>query len=101
MTRIKKGDNVLVLLGKDRGKTGQVEKVLGKKGQLIVAGVNIAKRHVRKYRDIEGGIIDIVKPVDISNVSLICPNCKKPTRVGYEVKGDSKVRICRKCKKAI
>lgn len=94
MQKIKKGDNVLILLGKDRGKTGKVEKVLVKKGKVLVTGVNLVKRHVKKYKDIEGGIIDILKPVDISNVQLICPSCKKSTRVG-------RARVCKKCKKEI
>lgn len=100
MAKIKKGDKVQVLLGKDRGKVGDVERVLGKKGKVIVAGVNIYKRHVKKFQGVEGGIIDIVKPVDISNVALICPKCKKPTRVGFK-EGEGKIRICKKCKQEI
>lgn len=99
--KIKKGDNVMVLLGKDRGKSGTVERVLRKKGQLFVGGVNLVKRHVKKQGQIEGGIIDIVKPVDISNLALICPSCKKPTRVGFGLKDDTKIRLCRRCGKEI
>lgn len=99
--KIKKGDKVKILLGKDRGKEGEVKLVLGKKKRLFVEGVNLYKRHVRKMEGIEGGIIDIPKSVNISNVILICPNCKKTTRVGYKITGKEKTRICKKCKKEI
>lgn len=98
---IKKGDKVKILLGKDRGKEGQVAYVLGKAGRVFVEGANIYKRHVRKMQGVEGGIIDLPKPMDLSNVGLICPSCKKVTRVGYEVTKVGKIRICRKCRKEI
>ena len=101
MSKIKKGDKVKVILGRDSGKEGEVQKVLPKKSQVIVSGVNVYKRHVRKTQGIEGGTLDIIKPVDISNVVLICPNCKKPTRVGFKISGKTKLRICKKCKKEI
>lgn len=101
MQKIKKGDSVKVMLGKDGGKTGPVERVYLKKGKILVAGVNMFKRHVRKQGDLEGGIIEIAKPLNISNVMLICPSCKKPTRVGFKVAGKEKTRICKKCKKEI
>lgn len=101
--KIKKGDKVQVTLGKDRGKSGQIERVLGKEGQIFISGINLSKRHVKGQQNVEGGIIDIPKPLNISNVALICPNCKKITRVGFKV-GEGKkgkVRICRKCQKEI
>lgn len=100
--KIQKGDTVQMLLGKDHGRSGQVEKVLSKKGQVLVAGINTVKRHVgKKATGMEGGIIDIIKPVNISNVVLICPNCQKPTRVGFKKEGDEKVRVCKKCGKVV
>ena len=99
--KIKKGDKVKVVLGKDRGKTGNVERVLPKEGKVFVSGVNLYKRHVRKREGMEGGIIDIVKPIDISNVVLICSNCQKSTRVGFLMAGATKKRICKKCRKEI
>lgn len=99
--KIKKGDKVKILLGKDRGKEGKVEFVLAKDRKVFVNGANLYKRHVRKMQNMEGGIIDIPKPVDISNVGLICPNCSKLTRVGYKIESKTKVRICKKCKKEI
>ena len=101
MKKIKKGDKVKILLGKDSGREGSVDKVLGKTNQVVVSGVNIYKRSVKKMGETQGGIIDLVKPVDISNVVLICPNCGKPTRVGFKVEKDSKIRICKKCGKEI
>lgn len=99
--KIKKGDKVKILLGKDQGKEGKVEFVLGKDKKVFVGGANLYKRHVKKMQNMEGGIIDIPKPLDISNVALICPNCNKITRVGYKIEAKTKVRICKKCKKEI
>lgn len=99
--RIKKGDKVKILLGKDRGKDGQVEYVLGKDNRVFVSGANLFKRHVRKMNNVEGGIIDIPKPMDVSNVGLICPSCHKVTRVGFKKIGKQKIRICKKCGKEI
>ena len=90
MQKIKKSDNVQILLGKDRGKTGLVEKVLGKDGKIVILGINTYKRHVKGQSGMEGGIIDISKPIDISNVVLVCPNCNKPTRVGIKLEGTEK-----------
>lgn len=99
--RIKKGDKVEILLGKDRGKIGTVEFISSKDKKVFVSRANLYKRHVRKMGDKEGGIINIPKPLDISNVALLCPNCKRGTRVGYTKMGDTKVRTCKKCKKEI
>lgn len=101
MSKLKKGDNVAVLLGKDSGRTGKVVRVNTKTGKVMIEGVNLYKRHVRKMGDTPGGIIDITKLLDISNVALICPHCKKPTRVGYQMLNSIKSRICRKCRKEI
>ncbi len=99
--KIKKGDKVKILLGKDRGKEGNVEVVIADKKRVFVSNVNLYKRHVRKMQEVEGGIINLPKSMDISNVALICPNCKKMTRVGYKIEGTNKVRVCKKCQKEI
>lgn len=99
--KLKKGDEIVVLLGKDRGKSGKIERVLAKKNKVYVAGINIVKRHVKKHQGIEGGIIDIIKPLDISNVQLTCPSCGKPARVEFEIVNQKKTRICKKCRKEI
>lgn len=101
MNKIKKGDKVKVLLGKDNGKQGSVERVLTKKNLAFVAGVNMYKRHVKKQGSVEGGIIEIIKPVNISNLALICPNCQKPTRVKFKIIDGKKLRVCIKCQKEI
>lgn len=102
MQKIKKGDTVKILLGKDRGKDGKVERILLKNGKVLVGGVNLVKRHIgKKVTGQEGTVLELPKPVDISNVALICPNCKKPTRVSFKITGNIKTRICKKCKKEI
>lgn len=99
--KIIKGDKVMILLGKDRGKNGEILKVDTKKGRVLVEGINSVKRHIRKTAEYEGGVITLFKPVDISNVVLVCPNCNKPTRVGYKIEGEQKLRVCKKCGKEI
>jgi large subunit ribosomal protein L24 len=96
--KIRKGDRVVVLKGKDIGKEGEVTRVLTDRRRVIVDGVNIARRHQKATRaTMQGGIIDKDMPIDISNVALVCPNCG-PTRVGYRFDDEGKkVRICRKC----
>lgn len=101
--KIKKGDQVKVTAGKDKGKTAKVEKVFSKTGKVLVEGVNVYKKHLKKQgQDKPGGIIEINKPLPAGNVALICPKCQKPTRIGYKKdKQDKKYRICKKCKEAI
>ena len=97
--KIKKGDRVRVLTGKDRGKTGEVMRSIPEVGKVIVDGVNVVKKHQRATNaTMQGGIIDKDMPIPVANVALICPNCGKPTRVGYKIDGDgTKIRICKKC----
>jgi large subunit ribosomal protein L24 len=106
--KIIKGDNVLVICGKDRAKTGKVLRAFPKKGRILVEGVNIAKKNQRPRRQGEKGqIVSLPKPIDISNAKLICPKCAKPTRVGYkEIEGKKagqkqSVRVCKKCQAEI
>lgn len=100
-SKIKKGDKVKIMLGRDRGKEGTVEYVIAKKNKVFVGGANFYKRHVKKVRGMEGGIINIPKPMNASNVALVCPTCHKLTRIGLKVMGDTKVRVCKKCGKEI
>lgn len=100
--KLKKGDEVKVVVGKDKGKTGKVERVFPKESKIIVSGVNVYKRHLKTQgRGKPGGIIDIIKPLPIANIALVCPRCKKQTRIGYKIEGENKTRICRKCKEVI
>ena len=96
--RIKKGDTVQVLSGNDKGKTGEVLEVMPKTGKIIVEGVNIRKEHVkpRKQGD-EGGIIPVECSIFSAKVNVVCPKCNKPTKIGYEMDKDKKVRVCKKC----
>ena len=96
--KIKKGDNVIVLSGNDKGKTGEVLEIIPKTQKVIVKGVNIRKKHVKPRKaGEEGGIIPSEFPIHSSKVNVVCPKCGKATRVGYKVEGDKKVRICKKC----
>lgn len=103
MNKIKKNDNVLVLAGKDKGKTGQVRRVLPKENRAYVVGVNMVKKHQRpRTMQQTGGIIDMEAPINVSNLALLCPNCGKGTRIGIHVQeGGKKVRFCKKCKEDI
>jgi large subunit ribosomal protein L24 len=97
--KIKKGDKVKVLTGKDRGAEGEVMRVLPAVGKVIVDGVNVAKKHQKATKaTMQGGIIDKDMPIPVANVALLCPACGKPTRVGYQVDPDgTKTRVCKKC----
>lgn len=100
--KLKLGDTVKVLIGKDQGRTGKIEKVLTKKKVVIVAGINQYKKHLKpREKNQPGGIIDVIKPMSVSKLALVCPQCKKPTRVGFQGEKKKKVRICKKCLKNI
>lgn len=95
---VKKGDTVVVIAGKDKGKRGKVLVALPRKKKVIVEGVNLVKRHMRPTRKIsQGGIIEKEAPVAAANVLLYCPRCERPVRAGKKVLPESKVRICKKC----
>jgi len=96
---VRKGDTVLVIAGKDLGKTGKVLRVLPAERSVIVEGVNVVKRHTKATRELpQGGIIDKEAPIDSSNVILFCNKCNKPTRVGKRIfENGKKERICKKC----
>lgn len=99
--KLKKGDEVKVIRGKDKGRIGTIEKVIGK-AKVLIPNVNQYKRHLKKrLRSQKSEIVAITKPLSLHNVMLICPLCKKPTRVSFKVKGDEKLRICKKCGKQI
>jgi large subunit ribosomal protein L24 len=97
--RIRKGDEVEVIAGKDRGKRGTVQEVDPTERRLTVAGVNIVKRHTKPnpQRNVKGGIIEQPAALDVSKVMLVCPHCGKPTRVGHKIEEDDKSRVCKRC----
>ncbi len=96
--RIKKGDNVKILTGKDRGKTGKVIDIDNAAGRLTVEGLNVFKKHARPRKQGEKGeIVSVARPLRASNVALVCPSCHKPTRIGMHLEGEKKHRVCKKC----
>ena len=97
--KLKKGDTVTVIRGKDRGKTGKISRVYPVDGKVIVEGVNEKTRHTRpRGMGKKGQRVTILHPVRVSNVQVVCPHCKKRTRVGYQIHEGAKTRICKKCK---
>jgi large subunit ribosomal protein L24 len=112
MRKIKREDNVMILAGKDRGKTGVVRQIIGggdlikvkghrpkiKEDKVFVTNLNMVKRHQPQRPGVaQGGIIEKEMPLPISRVMLICKSCSKPTRVGFTIRTDGKHRVCKKC----
>ncbi len=95
-TKLRTGDTVLVIAGKDRGKTGKIKKILYKKNRVIVENINIRKKHIKGQ-----GIVEFEAPIHISNVMLVCPNCKKPTKIAIKLENGKKFRVCKKCGQVI
>ena len=97
--KIQKGDTVKILLGKDKGRTGEVTRSIPKSSKIIVKGLNLYKKNIKPSQGSKGGIIEKERALVVSKVSLICPSCKKSARVSYQIdKAGSKYRICNKCK---
>jgi large subunit ribosomal protein L24 len=103
MARIKKGDTVAVLSGKDRGKTGKVLQVWPERDRALVERINLVKHFDRRSQQNQaGGIIEREGTLPLSRLALFCPNCRKPSRVGWVISGDGrKQRTCRRCKETL
>lgn len=100
--KLRKADEVKIVAGKDKGKVGKIESVDSKTGKVLVPGVNEYKKHQKGgYGNSKSEIVTITKPLPVANVQLVCPKCKKLTRVGYKIEKDIKTRICRKCGKEL
>ena len=99
--KIKKGDQVIVTTGRDKGKQGEVLRAMPKFNKVVVQGVNMVKRHTRPSQTSAGGIISKEAPIDVSNVALIDPETGKATRVGFKVVDGQKVRVAKKSGKVI
>jgi len=100
--KIKKGDQIIVTIGKDKGRKGKVDAVNPVAGTVTVPGVNVYKRHQKKKDEQhQGGIVEFARPLSMGKVALICPKCGKQTRVGYVVTKGEKERICKKCEARI
>ncbi|MBI3290288.1 50S ribosomal protein L24 [Candidatus Microgenomates bacterium] len=97
------GDEIIVTRGKDKGRKGTIDKLLTKENRVLVGGVNVYKKHKKSIPGGQkGGIIEFSRPLPVSNVALICPNCTKPTRIGALIlKDGKKVRVCKKCNRQI
>ena|SRR3990172_1420834 len=98
MFKYKIGDEVLITAGREKSKKGKIEKVFPKENKVVVGGVNVYKRHKKVSRKQPAGIYEITRPLTVASIALICPKCNKPTRVGFEIEGKTKIRLCKKCK---
>ncbi len=99
--KLKKTDNIVVLAGRDKGKTGTIARTWPATGQVLIDGINVVKRHTKpSNKQPRGGILEIAKPIAAGKVALVCPHCKQPTRIGYQL-GKTKQRVCRKCHQVI
>jgi len=99
--KLKKEDTVEIIAGKDKGKRGKILKILRDKDRLVVEGANIVKKaKKRRNQQDRGGIIEIEAALHYSNVMIVCKKCG-PTRIGYKIEGDKKIRVCRKCGEAL
>ncbi|CAN7425720.1 50S ribosomal protein L24 [Pararhizobium sp. LjRoot235] len=96
MQKIRKGDKVVVLTGKDKGRSGEVLQVLPKEDRAVVRGVNMVKRHQRQTQSQEAGIINKEASIHLSNIAIADPQDGKPTRVGFKIEGDKKVRVAKR-----
>jgi len=99
--KLKTGDEVLVLRGKDKGKKGKIDRVFGRRQEILVAGINIYKKHVKKSKKTPGGIMELFRPLPVSKVALVCPKCNLATKVQIASADNKKIRICKKCKQQI
>ena len=96
MQKIRKGDKVVVLTGQDKGRTGEVVQVMPKEDRAVVKGINLVKRHQRQTQTQEAGIITKEASIHLSNIAIADPKDGKPTRVGFKVEGDKKVRVAKR-----
>ena len=96
MQKIRKGDKVVILTGKDKGRSGEVLQVMPKEDRAVVRGINVVKRHQRQTASQEAGIITKEAPIHLSNIAIADPKDGKPTRVGFKVEGDKKVRVAKR-----
>lgn len=100
--KLKKGDAIKVIAGKDKGKTGKIVRVYPLKNRIAVEGINVYKKHVRpRTANEKGQIVEVARSIHASNVAIVCGACGKTTRIGMQQEGDSKRRVCKQCKAAL
>ena len=98
MRKIRTGDEVVVISGRNKGQSGKVRQVVAETDRVVIEGVNIVIKHIRRGRARQAGRVEVEAALHVSNVKLVCPNCKQPTRVGVREGADCKnVRYCKKC----
>ena len=100
--RIRKGDKVKVIYGKDRGREGVVERVYPKRNRVLIPGINIFKKHIKKNEKMpQGGTVEVPHPLEVAKIILVCPRCGKTTRISFVIEKGKKFRVCKKCKSRI
>lgn len=100
--KIRKGDKVRIIAGKDEGRDGVIERVYNKRNTVLIPKINQYKRHIKKSEKApQGGVVDIPRPINVSKIMLICPKCAKATRIGYVLEKNKKFRFCKRCKSKI
>ncbi len=100
--KMRKGDTVKIMTGKDKGKTGKILKVLVKKDKILIEGLNLYKKNVRPKKEGEKGqVVSVPRPINVSNTALVCSSCSQTTRIGQRFDSKRKVRVCKKCGAAI
>lgn len=100
--KFKKGDKVKIIVGKDSGREGKIEKVYSKQNKVLIPAVNIYKKHIKKNEQMpKGGVVELPRPIEVSNIVFVCPKCGKTAKLGFKVEKNKKFRICRKCKSKV
>lgn len=100
--KLVKNDKIMVTGGKDKGREGKIKQILPAQNKVLIEGINKYKKHIKpRGQNQPGQILDRERPLWVANIALVCPKCKQPTRVGYKLSDNKKVRICRKCKEEI
>lgn len=97
MFKLKAGDEIVVTIGKDKGKKGTIEKVLKGENKIVVGAINVYRRHRKATASRKSGFFEFPRPINTANVALMCPKCSKQTRIGFETEGKKKYRVCKKC----
>lgn len=99
--KLKTNDTIKVLSGDDKGRTGKITKVFVKENKVLVEGLNTYKKHLKNRDGQNGGVVTLSRPLSVSKLQLVCPNCNKPTRISFSGTGKDKVRVCKNCGKPI
>jgi large subunit ribosomal protein L24 len=101
MNKFKVGDQVKITSGKDEGKDGKIERLFPKEQTVLIPGINVYKKHLKGSQGQKGGIYDVPRPLSFAKIALLCPKCKKGTRVGFKIIENKKLRVCKKCHEQI